>query len=115
MEAFSDFKQQRIAQLPNLPTAIADFGKRTFYNWTMARGWESKSVEAQIEEKSTSSNQSSDKPASHAEIHRQSHMANLQLSRQRILHELESSTNERYSEMLRHSLSDLDGQLKSSS
>jgi hypothetical protein len=81
----------------------------------MARGWESKSVEAQIEEKSTSSNQSSNKPASHAEIHRKSQRANLQLSRQRILQELESSTNERYSEMLRRSLKELDGQLKSDS
>lgn len=80
----------------------------------MARGWESKSVEAQIEEKSTSSNQSPDKPASHAEIRRKSHRANLQLSRQRILRELENSTNERYSEMLRRSLAELDGQLGSS-
>jgi hypothetical protein len=81
----------------------------------MARGWESKSVEAQIEEKSTSSNQGPDKPASHAEIQRKSHRANLQLSRKRILQELESSTNERYSDMLRRSLAELDGQLGSAS
>jgi hypothetical protein len=81
----------------------------------MARGWESKSVEAQIEEKFTSSNQNSEKPVSHEEAHRKSRRANLQLSRQRILQELESSTNERYSEMLNRSLKELDGQLKSGS
>jgi hypothetical protein len=82
----------------------------------MARGWESKSVEAQIEDnQSTSSKQDSLKPLSPEEVHRQSRRANLQLSRQRILQQLESSTNQRYSDMLRHSLADLDGQLKSGS
>ena len=82
----------------------------------MARGWESKSVEAQIEDnKYNSSNQSSRPAVSHEEIHKKSHRANLQLSRQRILQQLESSTNERYSEMLRRSLAELDGQLGSKS
>ena len=82
----------------------------------MARGWESKSVEAQIEDnKSTSSKQNSLKPVTSEEVHRKSHRANLHLSRQRILQQLETSTNERYSEMLRNSLADLDGQLKSGS
>lgn len=82
----------------------------------MARGWESKSVEAQIEDnKSTSSNQNSSEHISPEEVHRKSQRANLQLSRQRILHQLESSTNERYSEMLRRSLADLEGQLGLSS
>ena len=82
----------------------------------MARGWESKSVEAQIEDnKSNSSNQGSKPSLSQEEIHRKSQRANLQLSRQRILQQLESSTNERYSEMLRHSLAELDAQLDSSS
>jgi hypothetical protein len=82
----------------------------------MARGWESKSVEAQIEDnKSTSSNGITNKPVSHEEAHRKSRRANLQLSRQRILQQLESSTSERYSEMLRRSLAELDGQLASGS
>jgi len=82
----------------------------------MARGWESKSVEAQIEDnKSTSSKQNPARPISREEVHRQSLRANLQLSRQRILQQLESSTNERYSEMLRRSLAELEGQLDSSS
>jgi len=82
----------------------------------MARGWESKSVEAQIEEnKSSYPKQNFTQPVSHEEIHRKSHKANLQLSRQRILQQLEGSTNERYSEMLRRSLAELDGQIKSGS
>ena len=82
----------------------------------MARGWESKSVEAQIEDnKSTFSRQDPVRPVSHEEIRRQSQRANLQLSRKRILQELEGSSSERYSEMLRRSLAELDGQLKSSS
>ena len=82
----------------------------------MARGWESKSVEAQIEDNnSTPSNQHFSPSISHEEIHRKSHRANLHLSRQRILQQLEMSTNERYSDMLRRSLAELDGQLGSSS
>ncbi len=82
----------------------------------MARGWESKSVEAQIEDnRSTSSKQNPISPVSHEEIHRKSRRANLHLSRKRILQELEGSTNERYSEMLRRSLAELEGQLSSGS
>ncbi len=36
---------------------------------------------------------------------------NLQLSRKRILQQLESSNNERYSELLRRTLADLDAQI----
>ncbi|MFZ0706733.1 MAG: hypothetical protein WAM71_14090 [Candidatus Korobacteraceae bacterium] len=80
----------------------------------MARGWESKSVEAQIEDdKSTSPDQTFLKQVSPEEVHRKSRKANLHLSRQRILQQLESSTNERYTEMLRRSLEELDGQLGS--
>lgn len=82
----------------------------------MARGWESKSVEAQIEDnKFTSSKQDLVSQVSHEEIRRRSQRANLQLSRKRILQELEASSNERYSEMLRRSLAELDGQLASGS
>ena len=81
----------------------------------MARGWESKSVESQIEDSKSLSNSDPVRPISQEEIHRKSRAANLHLSRKRILQELEASTNERYSEMLRRSLADLDRQLKSDS
>ena len=81
----------------------------------MARGWESKSVESQIESARTSdagagSNQAagtdgnSDKTI---ERERQS----LLLSRAYLLHRIESSSHERYTESLRRALSEIDEKL----
>jgi hypothetical protein len=78
----------------------------------MARGWESKSVEAQIEER-TSSKAASGGTANSEDAETQRNRANLLLSRKRILQQLEATTNERYSEMLRRSLAELDAQLGS--
>ena len=78
----------------------------------MARGWDSKAVEAQIEESnSAATEQTYRKPISAEEVHGRIKRDNLLLSRRRILQELESSNNERYSELLRRSLAELDGQL----
>lgn len=76
---------------------------------SMARGWESKSVEAQIEE----SNSEPAKPhvLSADEIQIQRKKSGLLLSRQRVLQEMELSSNERYSELLRRTLRDLDRQI----
>jgi hypothetical protein len=82
----------------------------------MARGWESKSVEAQIEDnKSTPSKHNPDVSVSREEVQRKIRRADLHLSRKRILQQLEGSTNERYSDLLRRSLAELDGQLNSGS
>jgi hypothetical protein len=80
------------------------------YNESMARGWESKSVEAQMEE---ANSESSANPGSLPVIDRQAtfRKKDLQLSRKRILQQLESSSNERYSELLRRTLADLDAQI----
>ena len=77
----------------------------------MARGWESKSVEAQIEQSFAS--QPGEKPAPLApeDIGRQQHKASLRLSRSRVAQQLEASQSERYSEMLRHALFDLDARI----
>jgi len=81
----------------------------------MARGWESKSVEAQIEDRRfTGTNEINRKPISQDEVHTKIKRDNLLLSRKRILQELESSCNERYSELLQRSLAELDEQLASS-
>ena len=88
----------------------------SFYNRGMARGWESKSIEAQIEENnSTSANQGDHRAVSQEEVHSKIRKNNLLLSRKRILQQLESSTSERYSEQLRRSLAELDAQLKATS
>ena len=77
----------------------------------MARGWESKSVEAQQAE-------ASEKPAefrqpmSAAEAARWREKENLRLSRQRVLHQLEASQNPRHRKLLEEALADLDEKLK---
>lgn len=79
----------------------------------MARGWESKSVESQIE--SAHSDDGAGRPspqpdtddAKKARRERQG----LLLSRAYVLHQIESSSNERYTESLRQALSELDRKL----
>ena len=76
----------------------------------MARGWESKSVEAQIEE-SDSETSTNQQALSADELHTALRRNDLLLSRKRVLQQLETSTNERYSELLRRTLAGLDLQL----
>jgi hypothetical protein len=76
----------------------------------MARGWESKSVEAQIEE-SISEPSRNDSPASAGERQSRNKKADLALSRKHVLQQLERSASDRYSELLRRTLADLDAQI----
>ena len=77
----------------------------------MARGWESKSVESQQESAQTQaaspSRQEGNKGANDGARERQG----LLLSRAYVLHQIESSTNERYTDSLRKALADLDQKL----
>jgi signal recognition particle GTPase len=76
----------------------------------MAKGWESKSVESQMES-------AKDKPArtadqrSEDEKKIQREVQSLQLSRKYILHQIESSTNERYTQSLQQALKELEQKL----
>lgn len=76
----------------------------------MARGWESKSVEQQQE-------QATFEPTRQTEwltpdqVGRRRRLATLELSRKRILHELEAATNPRHRQMLAAALADLDAQI----
>jgi hypothetical protein len=76
----------------------------------MARGWESKSVEAQQAEASEKSAKPRP-PMSTEEAARFREKESLQLSRQRVLQQLEASTNPRHRRMLEDSLADLDEKL----
>jgi hypothetical protein len=78
------------------------------YNKGMARGWESKSVEAQIED-----NQFDEQQAhlSRAERELRQKKESLLLSRTRIVEELKTSRNPRYKKMLTDALADLDQKL----
>ena len=77
----------------------------------MARGWESKSVEAQMEE-ARSARPTKAKLALKAEqAQNQIKKADLLLSRSRVLQQLEHSSNERFNELMRRTLADLDAQV----
>ena len=77
----------------------------------MARGWESKSVEAQMEESRESKPAAGKAPLSAEGLQRQQKKADLTLSRKRIAQQLEASSNEKYSELLCRTLADLDRQI----
>jgi hypothetical protein len=78
----------------------------------MARGWESKSVEAQMEE-SRSAKRSVNNPAlTEEQTQFLIKKKDLMLSRSRVVQQLEHSTNERYSELMRQTLAELDKQIE---
>ena len=75
----------------------------------MARGWESKSVESQIESAETSNQESSHHDTPDPDRMRR-HQA-LLLSRSRVLQQLQASQNPRHREMLNRALAELESQL----
>jgi hypothetical protein len=78
----------------------------------MARGWESKAIESQIEEAEARSGASKGETADPAEVERRRTRESLELARKRILHELETSHNFRREQMLRASLKHLDDKIE---
>jgi len=77
----------------------------------MARGWESKSVEAQQAEASEKTAESRPR-LSTQEAARWRTKESLRLARQRVLEQLEASTNPRHRELLKDALADLEQKLK---
>jgi ribosomal protein S15P/S13E len=78
----------------------------------MARGWESKSVEEQIElaaEKAASLKNK--KEENEADAARRREVESLQLSRTRVIQDMERSSNPRYRDQLQKSLDFLDEKL----
>jgi hypothetical protein len=76
----------------------------------MARGWESKSVEAQQEE-AVAAKPDSGKPLTPEEVQRRQQLETLRLARARVLQLIQASQDTRYTEMLKKSLADLDRQI----
>jgi hypothetical protein len=76
----------------------------------MARGWESKSVEAQQAEASEKSAKPRP-PMNPEEAARSREKETVRLARQRVLQQLEASTNPRHRKLLQDSLADLDEKL----
>ena len=78
----------------------------------MARGWESKSVEAQIEAAQSKQPRGTAPALSAAQVTAVRERENLTLSRTRVLHELESAKNPRYLKLLSSELKTLDQRLR---
>jgi hypothetical protein len=76
----------------------------------MARGWESKSVEAQQAE-AEEGNPKSRAKLSPSEAVRARRKENLHLSRQQILQQLQATLNPRHRELLNRALADLEQKL----
>ena len=77
----------------------------------MARGWESKSVEAQIEDWKQAKPAAAKVPLTPEQLQRQRKKADLMLSRSHVAQQLAESANEKYSELLRRTVADLDAQI----
>jgi hypothetical protein len=77
----------------------------------MARGWESKSVEAQIELAESRRPAKRGVAVSALEAERIKKRESLLLSRTRVVHDLETANNPRYREILLEALKHLDGKL----
>ena len=75
----------------------------------MARGWESKSIEQQIEDAQTYD--STARPIAPADIELRQKREGLRLQRSRILQEIEAAHNPRYREYLEDMLHHLDNRL----
>ncbi len=76
----------------------------------MARGWDSKSVEAQIEASAADGSPAPDE-ALPAERERQARRVHAQLCRARILQDLDVAQEPRYRAMLERALRDIEAQL----
>ena len=77
----------------------------------MARGWESKSVESQIEDAKSSRDHKPTEPEDD-DVERNAKRQNLELSRRRIGHELESASSPVHRAALENALKYLDEQLR---
>jgi hypothetical protein len=76
----------------------------------VARGWESKSVESQMQDASAEST-AENAALSAEERERERQRAGLLLARTRVQRQLDATTNPRYAEQLRNSLAELDERL----
>ena len=77
----------------------------------MARGWESKSIESQIESAESRKNLKHQPIQSAADIAAIREREGLELSRTRVLHQMEACENPRYRLILNKALADLDTRL----
>jgi hypothetical protein len=77
----------------------------------MARGWESKAVEGQVQEFESKESRADKRRWTHEQIEIRRQREVLLLSRARVEKQLQSSQDNRYREQLNRALADLDVQL----
>jgi hypothetical protein len=77
----------------------------------MARGWESKSVEQQIEDARKDPNHASALASAPTEVELRQRQEGLALQRTRVLQEIEAAHNPRYRELLQEMLRHIESQL----
>ena len=77
----------------------------------MARGWESKSIEDQINAADANRESKPGRALTRFEIEQQTRKTGLLLERVRLTRELEAARNERYRDLLKQSLEHVEGEL----
>jgi hypothetical protein len=77
----------------------------------MARGWESKAVEGQIELSDNEPPEQRRRELTPAQMENHRKKQILLLSRTQVVRQIETSRNERYTEQLNRALADIDAQL----
>jgi hypothetical protein len=77
----------------------------------MARGWESKGVEGQVQERETKEDRKNKKQVSQDQVEVRRQRGILMLSRARVEIQLQGTQAERYREQLTRALADIDSQL----
>lgn len=77
----------------------------------MARGWESKAVESQIESAEAEHSRSRRVQVNQEQLTRQRERESIELSRTRVLQDLASAINPKYRELLQRSLQYLNDQI----
>ena len=77
-------------------------------NRGMARGWESKDIESQVEAKKSVTDSQGRGPKSVEQIRREQERRDLQLSRTRIINDLQTATNPNHRKSLEAALAFLD-------
>jgi hypothetical protein len=77
----------------------------------MARGWESKAVEGQIELADNEQPEQRRRELTPAQMENHRKKQILLLSRTQVVRQIETSRNERYTEQLNRALADIDAQL----
>ena len=77
----------------------------------MARGWESKGVEGQVQERETKEDRKNKKQLSQDQVEVRRQRGILMLSRARVEIQLQGAQAERYREQLTRALADIDSQL----